>query len=76
MILVLITCPQKAPWKINTGISCRAKGLNAGLSLHLHPNFVYMSSERSGETVQMCRLVLGLAAGRCDKYKISCTDSY
>ena len=33
-----------------------ARGLKFGLSLHLHPYFVYASTEGSGESVHMHRL--------------------
>ena len=36
----------------DTDISRRAGGLNFYLSLHLHPYFVYTSSECSGESAQ------------------------
>ena len=43
-ILVLISYMQKPD------ISSRAKSLNFSRSLHLHPNFVYVSREGSGKT--------------------------
>ena len=33
-----------------------ARGLNFGLSLRLHTNFVYVSSYDSGESAHLCRL--------------------
>ena len=42
-------------------------GLNFGLSLHLCPVFQYASSEGSGETMHMCRLVWILPACLWDK---------
>ena len=37
-------------------ISSGARGLKLGLKLHLHPYFVYASSEGSGDTMKMRRL--------------------
>ena len=34
----------------------RARGLKSTLSFHLHPYFVYASSEGSGVCAQLCRL--------------------
>ena len=44
------TDTQKPPLNAHSDVSSRARGLNFGLSLHLHPYFVYASSEDSGET--------------------------
>ena len=46
--------------KVHTDVSSTARGLNFGPSLHLHPYFVYASSECSEESVH-CRLVRALA---------------
>ena len=43
--------------KIHIGVSSGARGIFFGLSLHLHPYFVYASSKCSGEPVHMCGLV-------------------
>ena len=54
---------------INTHSSVHsyARGLNFGPSLHLHPYFMYVGSEGSGDSA--C-IALAFAAGRCDKYQI------
>ena len=49
-ILVRISYMQKPPLKAHADISSRAKSLNLSRSLHLHPNFVYVSSEGSGKS--------------------------
>ena len=46
-ILVLITCAQK-PFNGYAYISRDSRGLNFGLSLHLHSYYVYVSSEGNG----------------------------
>ena len=38
-------------------ISSKGRGLNFGLSLHLHPYFVYASSKGSGESAYKSRLI-------------------
>ena len=43
-------------------LSSEARGLNFGLSLHLNPNFLYASSEGSGESEHMYRLPQSFAA--------------
>ena len=40
---------QKPTLNDHAGISRRARGLNFGQSLHLHPYFAYVSSEASGK---------------------------
>ena len=40
---------QKPPINAHVDIFRRARGLNFGLSLHLHPYFVYAVSEDCGE---------------------------
>ena len=42
-ILVLIIYTQKPP--LHNDVPSRARGLNFGLSLHLHPSFVYGCTE-------------------------------
>ena len=37
-------------------VSNKARGLNFGQGLHLHPNLVYARSEGSGESAHMRRL--------------------
>ena len=51
-ILVLIVCAQK-PLKTHGDVSSMARGQNYGLSLHLHPYFVYASSKGSDEYVAL-----------------------
>ena len=40
------------PLNIHTAVSRKARGLNFGMSLHLHPFFVNVSSQGSGKPVQ------------------------
>ena len=56
-ILVLITCEQIPLIYTNAEVSNGARGLNFGLSLYLHPYFMDASSEGSGESGHMCRLI-------------------
>ena len=44
----------KPPFNIHADISRVANGLNFGLSLHLHPYFVYASREGTGESAHIC----------------------
>ena len=53
-ILILITFEKNPPLKAHAGIS----GLNIGLSLHLHPYFIYVSNEGSGELFVQTHLSL------------------
>ena len=68
MILVLIAYAQKPSLNAHADISSGARGLNFGLSLHLLTNFVYSSSEGSGESVHLQRLARAFVARQCDKY--------
>ena len=43
-------------------VSSGARGLNFGLSLHLHPYFVYASSKGSGKSAHKGRLTEAFAA--------------
>ena len=54
--LVLIAFAQKPPLNAHADLHTVARGLNFGLTLHLHQNFVYASSEGSGESARLCRL--------------------
>ena len=58
-ILVPIWNVQKPPY---ADISSGARGLNFGLSLHLHPYFVFVSCEGSGEPAPFCKLSWALIA--------------
>ena len=49
-ILVLIACAQKPTFDPHADLSSRVRGLNFGLSLHLYPYFMYVSSKVSGES--------------------------
>ena len=55
-ILVIIPCAQKPPINVHTSPSSESIGLTFDLSHHRHPNFVYASSEGSGESVNLRRL--------------------
>ena len=48
--MVLMSYVQKPPVNAHADMSNMANGLIFGLSLHLHPYFVHMSSEGSGNT--------------------------
>ena len=54
--LVCIAYEQKPPFSAHAFVSSKARDLNFGLSLHLNQNFVYASSNGSGESVHMRRL--------------------
>ena len=47
---------QKPPLNPYADVSSRARGLNFGPSLHLHPNFVNESIEGSGRSTYLWRL--------------------
>ena len=47
---VLITYAHNPHVNTHSDVSNKATGLNFGLSLHLHPYFVKVSSEGSGKT--------------------------
>ena len=49
---------KKPPLNAHGGVSqaSRARCLNFGQSLYLHPYFEYASSRGSGESVHLCRL--------------------
>ena len=53
--------PKALVWSIGSKIlgqlSSGARGIEFGLSLHLHAFFVFVSSEGSGKTAQICRLI-------------------
>ena len=53
-----------------------ARGLTFGLNLHLHPNFVYVSSEDSNKSAHLGRLALGFVAQQCDRTKFPYAGSY
>ena len=55
-LLVLIAYAQIFHINDHSDISRVARGLNFGLSPHLHPYFVYTSSEGSGESANLRRL--------------------
>ena len=51
-ILVLIAYAQRPPLNAHAGVSSGSRGLTVGVSLHLHPYFMYASSEGSGQSAQ------------------------
>ena len=55
-----IAYAQKPPLDAHADIFSRTRGLNFGLSLHLHSNFVYASKEGSSESTHLRRLALSL----------------
>ena len=59
-ILVLAAYAEKPPSNTHAYISSGAKGLNFGLSLHLHPYFVYASSKSSSESAHFVQAHLSL----------------
>ena len=54
-ILALIACVQTLLINAHADISSNVRGLDFGLSLHLHPCFMYASSKGSGESLLICR---------------------
>ena len=44
------TAKQGNNLKAHADVFGRARGINFGLSIHLHPNHVYVSSKGSGKT--------------------------
>ena len=55
-VLVLIAYAHKPTITSHSDISSGARSLNFGLSLDLHPYFVYASSEDSGVSAHVRRL--------------------
>ena len=47
---------------VHADVSVEARGLNFGLSLDLHPYFMYVSSKGSGKSGPMHRLTRAFAA--------------
>ena len=57
------------PLNSQADISRRARAaLNLGLSLHLHPYFVYASSQDPGESAHLRQLAQAFVAQQCDNY--------
>ena len=54
--------------KAQAGVSNKARGLNFGIDLYLHPYFVNASSEGSGESAHMRRLAWAVAVREYGKY--------
>ena len=54
--MVLIAYVQKPPVIAHVKVSIKARGLNLGLSCHVHSNFVYASSKGSGESAECADL--------------------
>ena len=54
--LVPIAYAQKPRFNTHADVPSRARGLKFGLSLHLHPYFMFSSSKGSGESAHWCRL--------------------
>ena len=69
IILVLIANEQKPHLNARAEGSSGARGLIFGLSLHLLTNFVYSSSEVSGESAHVRRLAWAFVARQCDEYQ-------
>ena len=55
-ILVLIAYVKMPLINVNGDISSIARDLKFGLSIHLHPYFVYAISEGSGDSAHMRRI--------------------
>ena len=64
-----IAYAQKPPLNVYADVFSLTTCLNLGLSLNLCPYFVCASSEGSGNTARMLRLVRASAARICDKYE-------
>ena len=56
---------QQPPLNVHADLSRRARGLNFGLSLHLHPFFAYITSKGFGKF----RLTCAFVAQQRDKAK-------
>ena len=67
-----IAYAQMSPLNAHIDVSSRARSLNFDPGLHFHSYFVYASSETSGESAHMRRLVRVFNARQCDQYQI-CT---
>ena len=46
----LVVCAQMPLIKVHADVSSVTRNQNFGLSFHLQPNFVYVSSEGSGQS--------------------------
>ena len=46
---------EKSLMDVRADVYSEARDLNIGQSVHLHPCFVYASSERSGESAHLLR---------------------
>ena len=57
------------PLMADADITSVATELNFGLYTPLHPHFVCGRCDSSGETAQMCRLILAFVASWYDKYQ-------
>ena len=68
-IPLLTACAQVPLINAHPDVFKEARGLYFGLSLHLHPYFMYASSEGSGESAHMRRLAWAFAARWRDKYR-------
>ena len=51
---------KRPPLNARAGVSSRARSVNVALSLHLHPNFVYASSEGCDEPAHLMQAHLSL----------------
>ena len=68
-IVFSIYCSQVPSLNAAAKVSSQALDIKFGLSLHLHPFFVYVSSEGSGESAHLRRLARAFASRNCNKYK-------
>ena len=66
--LVLIPYAETSTLNTHADVSSGVRVLKFGLMLHLHPYFVYASSEGYGESVHMHRLAWASVARKCNKY--------
>ena len=53
ILVLIVSCANASNNQAHTDVSSKIKGLQFGLSLHLHPYFVYGSSEGSDESAHM-----------------------
>ena len=54
LVYVLLACAQKPPLNAHAGISSEARSKFGFGSSSTYPNFVYVSSEGSGQSAQTC----------------------
>ena len=62
----IISYGQRPLMNAIADVLSKSRDLKFGLSFHLHPYIVHPRSEGYGKSARMRRLVIALAADRCD----------